>query len=166
MEVEDTPGTEKSPTPPAEEPAPAPVPMQSEEASTSAAPPSEVAVPDDIDSPSAGAPLGADRKLRERTPKAYKGADEPALVRQEIATGLALVNDILSQTLAAWRADPAARAAIPAEVLLGRITFVFSQLHWSRLPLDPAKSAATSEAIRQEITDLILTFPEPDAPAP
>ena len=95
-----------------------------------------------------------------------KGADEPALVRQEIATGLALVNDILSQTLAAWRADPAARAAIPAEVLLGRITFVFSQLHWSRLPLEPAKSAATSEAIRQEITDLVLTFPEPDAPAP
>ena len=64
------------------------------------------------------------------------------------------------------RADPAARTQIPAELLLGYITFAFSQLHWSRLPLDPAKSAATSEAIRQEITDLILTFPEPDAPAP
>ena len=58
--------------------------MQSEEASTSAAPPSEVAVPDDIDSPSAGAPLGADRKLRERTPKAYKGADEPAPDEEEL----------------------------------------------------------------------------------
>ena len=93
-EVDDTPGTEKAPTPPADEPAktsepPAqsessPVPMQSEEASTAAAPPSEVAVPDDIDSPSAGAPLGADRKLRERTPKAYKGADEPAPDEEEL----------------------------------------------------------------------------------
>ena len=90
MEVEDTPGTEKAPTPPAEESAPAPAPSESSpvpmesEASTAAAPPSEVAVPDDVDSPSADAPLGADRKLRERTPKAYKGADEPAPDEEEL----------------------------------------------------------------------------------
>ena len=80
------------------------------------------------------------------------------LACDEVAAGLALVNDLLTHTVAIWETDEDAMDLLTPAQLAGYITFAYGQMHWSRLPLPDAMKLATAEAIRGAINDRIMQF--------
>ena len=84
--------------------------------------------------------------------------------RREVATGLALINDILTNSVRAWQGDPRGTAALPPAALAGYITFTWGRMHWGLLPMRSATRHKTAEAIRAVITDRILEFGSTNEP--
>ena len=93
--------------------------------------------------------------------RARSGTPEQGkLAREEVAAGLALINGMLSHSIALWEADkddPAKYDPTP-EQLAGYITFAWSQMYWAFVPAAADTRHRTAESIRSAINGRLLEF--------
>ena len=97
---------------------------------------------------------GALMRARSGTPEQGK------LASAEVAAGLALINGMLSHSIALWEADkddPAKYDPTP-EQLAGYITFAWSQMYWAFVPAAADTRHRTAESIRSAINGRLLEF--------